>query len=741
MSPHVSVRVRALLSALLIPVLLTTGISLAQDSSDTGIPPEVADHANEWPLANGDYANSRNAVSTIDTSNVADLGMAWSVDIPSASYFGALATNPLIIDGIVYIEDLTSHVRAFNLDDGSLIWEHDYAAENLGPNGVAVGWGKVFATVGATGVAALDINSGDELWNIDLPLGPTEGIDIQPSVYDGLVYVSSVPGVGIGNFYEGGGIGELFALDQSTGEIVWQFATVDSEDIWGNPDVNSGGGAWYPPAVDVDSGVTYWSAANPAPWPGTDEFPSGTSRPGPNLYTNSLLALQHDTGEMNWYTQVKPHDLFDLDLQLSPILGTANVMGTQHDAVFVSGKLGTVYAMDRQTGEILWSTDVGEHQNDHLDAVPEGATIKVLPGSLGGVETPMALADDNMLYVPLLNQASYYTSTGSADVSEDIPSTGQLLALDTNTGAILWNQHYDSPVYGAATVVNDLVFTATYDGTIHAHDRHTGDEVWQWTAPTGINGSPAVVGDTVVWPAGSGAAPQLIALRLGAEALNATDPSADMGSTSPDPEQTAIPEASDSENTSAPVASSDAEATPQADMGDMNMEATAEATADSAASGDLSQYISYDEASNTVDLTILANQGNVNGGLNFNGRYLGGATITVPEGATVNVTFTNVGDMPHSAMVVMRDDLQQAILDTPVFDGAATPNPQNGTAGGETVSFTFVANAQGDYVMACGVPGHGLAGQWVHFIVGASDVTPSFVESEMQSGGNAGTGV
>src|SRR5690606_17239843 len=132
---------------------------------------------------------------------------------------------------------------------------------------------------GATGVAALDMATGEEIWTVDLPLDPVEGIDIQPSVYDNLVYVSSVPGVGLNNFYQGGGMGELFALNQETGEIVWQFNTIDSEDIWGSPEVNRGGGAWYTPAIDTASGMTYWSVANPAPCRELRSFPTHRAAP------------------------------------------------------------------------------------------------------------------------------------------------------------------------------------------------------------------------------------------------------------------------------------------------------------------------------------------------------------------------------------------------------------------------------------------------------------------------------
>ncbi|MEI6127479.1 MAG: PQQ-binding-like beta-propeller repeat protein, partial [Pseudomonadota bacterium] len=305
----------------------------------------------------------------------------------------------------------------------------------------------------------------------------------------------------------------IYALDQETGEKKWSFNTVDSEDIWGNPQVNSGGGAWYPPAIDSVTGLMYWGIGNPAPWPGTKDFPNGSSRPGPNLYTDSIIALDAKNGELKWFTQVLPHDLFDLDLQISPILTSATIKGKFREIVIGSGKLGKVYAFDRTTGDILWQTAVGEHMNDDLTTLPEGITT-VLPGPLGGVETPMAYAD-GVVYVPVVNLSAGYTPTELVASSIDFSKgTGELVALDVNTGAILWDNKFGSSNFGAATVVNNVVFTATFDGKIYAFDSKFGKELWTYQAAGGINGWPAAAGDTILFPVGLGTPPQLIAFKL-----------------------------------------------------------------------------------------------------------------------------------------------------------------------------------------------------------------------------------
>lgn len=477
------------------------------------VPPEVSGNAADWPLPNRDYENTRATTdSNIDSSNVADLKVLWSYPVPASSVFGAIATTPIIQGDRVYFQDLQNNIYALDRNDGSLIWRTEINIPNIGPNGVAVGWGKVFAGISFSEIAALDADTGDILWIKTLPTMSSEGLDIQPQVYNGLVLVSTVPGNSVSNFYAGGASGTIYALNQQTGAIQWSFNTVDSEDIWGDPEVNSGGGSWYPPAVDTETGALYWAVANPAPFPGTEEFPNGSSRPGDNLYTNSLVVLDRG-GSLLWYTQVLPHDILDYDLQLSPILASASINGAQQDIVLVAGKMGVIYAISRESGEILWQTPVGRHQNDELQEFPtDGSSVTVFPGVFGGVETPMAYAD-GIVYAAVVN-LSVDTTGSSFEVASFSEGTGELVAVDVDTGEILWNIEYDTLNFGGATVVNDLVFTATFDGVVYAYDRMTGDEVFSWQAPAGINGWPAVAGDMIIWPVGQGGTPSVVALSL-----------------------------------------------------------------------------------------------------------------------------------------------------------------------------------------------------------------------------------
>jgi outer membrane protein assembly factor BamB len=502
----------ALLSMLALP-------AWAQASGKVSvIPPEVTEYARDWPLPNRDYDNSRATMdSTINSGNVKDLGLGWSFEIPGIGRYGGAASTPIIMGSTVYFQDLKGNVFALDLRTGDTIWQKIYNSTAVeGPNGPAIGWGKVFAAKDAYNMVALNATTGEELWINQSALSPvnTTGIDIQPTVYNGMVYISTVPGTG-DIFYAPGGRGIIYALNQDTGEVAWSFETVP-KDLWGHPEVNSGGGSWYTPPIDNKTGIMFWAIANPAPFPGTKEWPSGSSRPGPNLYTDTMMALNHSTGDMIWYKQVYRHDLFDYDLQIAPILASANISGVQGDIVIGAGKMGKVYAFNRSTGELLWQIPVGIHnENSELNQLPPGVT-RTMPAVIGGVETPMAYSD-GVLYVPVIDMWTDWTPTELKTIQPFNDGDGELVAIDVNLGKILWYTKFDSINIGAATVVNDLVFTATYDGYIYAFKKDTGERVWKYRAPAGINGWPAVAGDTIIWPAGVIGTPSLIALKLNAE--------------------------------------------------------------------------------------------------------------------------------------------------------------------------------------------------------------------------------
>ena len=500
----------------LVPLVLLAIIVVPAYAATASVPPEVMNYSKDWPLPNHDYGNTRTATnSTINSGSVNSLGVAWSMPIVGISAYGGAASTPLILGSTVYFQDLLSNVYSLDLKTGKVNWAQMLNDTNYGPNGPSIGWGKVFIDRGHYNISALDIKSGQVLWTTRLSNTNTTGIDIQPTIYDGMVYASTVPGTSDLNWYTAGGIGIIYALDQETGKVRWNFSTVDSPNLWGHPEINSGGGCWYTPAIDLKTGIIYWGIGNPAPFPGTKEYPNGSSRPGPDLYTDSMMALNHSTGSMKWFNQVYPHDLYDFDLQIAPVLARGNVSGKQQDIVIGAGKMGKVFGFNRESGALLWSTAVGEHnENDSLDRLPEGIT-RTMPSVIGGVETPMAYAD-GILYVPVIDKFADWTPTSFVASTFNLSTGGgSFWAVNTSTGKVLWYKKFNSIDVGGATVVGDLVFTATYDGNIYAFKRDTGDNLWMYKAPAGINGWPAVSGDTIIWPCGIGGKPSLIAFRLG----------------------------------------------------------------------------------------------------------------------------------------------------------------------------------------------------------------------------------
>jgi outer membrane protein assembly factor BamB len=467
---------------------------------------------------NVDTSNTRHVGGPIDGSTVSKLGVAWSTTLTAKSQYGSYSSAPVISKGVIYSQDLASNVQAISLKTGRVAWTKSYEEPDQGPNGVVAAEGRVYGAT-QSAVFALDEKTGKQLWSVTLVRNEHEGIDMAPGFHAGIVYAATVPGT-VAKYYGGEGQGILWALDARTGKRLWHFDTAPN-DLWSaqNKSINSGGGLWYTPAFD-DHGSMYIGTANPAPFPGTEELPWGASRPGPNLYTDSLVKLDAKTGKLEWYYQQTPHDIYDWDLQDPPILMT---VGGRHE-VIGAGKGGVVVAVDASTGKPLWKRPVGTHNGhdkDNLYAM-KGETAKlslpetVYPGQLGGVIAPMA-SNGSTVFVPVVNHpAQMQTQT---EIQENGPTTGELVAVDAATGAVKWDQKLPGPAFGAVTVVNDLVFATTFEGAVYAFDGSTGNLVWQKQLPAGTNTGVAVSGDTVIAPAGvatgEGQTPKLVAYRLG----------------------------------------------------------------------------------------------------------------------------------------------------------------------------------------------------------------------------------
>src|SRR4051794_14155779 len=505
-------------------LLLGTSLFLAacggsNDSSSS------ATGATAWNLPNADLQNTRNVGGPINGSNVSTLGVAWTAPITASGAFGGYASTPVVENGVIYSQDIDSNVQAIELDSGKVLWTHKYSSESVGPNGLSVVNGTVYGNTGDAAFA-LKASNGDQLWIKKLTRNANEGIDMPPGVHDGTVYVSTVPG-NAKTFYAGSGQSFLSALDASTGATKWKWPEVLAN-LWSDQHthINSGGGQWYPPTFD-GQGHMYVGVANPAPFPGSPGLPWGSSRPGPDLYTDSIVKLDEQTGKVMWHYQLTPHDIYDYDLENSPIISNAN--GRQ--IVIDGGKAGILVAVDADTGKPIWKTSVGVHnghQNDNIAALHGDfsklhAPVTIEPGDLGGIESQLA-SDGKTVYAAVNNLPSHYSSDdgGLAAVQFAPPNTGtgDLVAVDEATGKVKWDKKLPSSPYGGASLTNGVVFTTTFDGTLYAFDSDTGHELWHTSLNAGTNTPVAVFGDTVVTagtiPSGKGAKAQIIAYRLGA---------------------------------------------------------------------------------------------------------------------------------------------------------------------------------------------------------------------------------
>jgi outer membrane protein assembly factor BamB len=487
-----------------------------------------------WTLPGGNLANTRDVASPITSSNVATLGVAWCVPAEStgathaAGFADEIATTPVVVNGVVYLQDLESNVMAIRLATGKVLWTHNYNSINGGPDGVNVVGGTVYAATNNAAVA-LSAATGKQLWSRTLIGNDLEGIDMAPGYNHGTVYVSTVPVSPSKGQYLGGARSTLWALNAATGAPEWSWDEV--QNLWGNPAINSGGGLWDPPSFDSQGNI-YIGTANPGPigqtgWP--KGHPWGTSRPGPDLYTDAVVKLSR-AGKLLWYYQLTPHDLFDWDLQNSPVLTTAH----GQPVVIDGGKAGILIELNARTGMLLWQRPVGVHSGpagagqltEHATPATASsllpATFTLEPGVLGGVESPLA-TNGSTVFAAVNNLGVPMTVKGLAETSKayeaSIPkATGEMVAVNQDTGKIEWDDKLPSSPYGAATVTNNVVFTTTYSGHLYAFNAKTGAILLNRPLSAGSNSPVTIDGSYLITGASvplSGKA-LIIAYKLGA---------------------------------------------------------------------------------------------------------------------------------------------------------------------------------------------------------------------------------
>jgi len=471
-----------------------------------------------------DYSNTRySPLNSISTANVAKLVPAF---VFQTGVVGAFETTPVIDGNMMLLTTPYDHAFAINAKTGARVWSYQAKLGTTifccGPvnRGVAILNGTAYIATLDGRLIALDEQNGRQKWAVQVGDNTTGfGITMAPLIYKNMVIVGGAGG-------EYGVRGSLTAYDASTGKQIWRWYASDAEHWAGNfspttPDgvdlhrdiaaekaaypkfkdawMKSGGAVWMTPAVDPDTNTIYATTGNPSP----DLL--GAVRPGDNLYTDSIVAIDASTGTLKWYYQEIPHDVWDLDA-VSPVtlFDTVDASGKPIKAVGQAGKTGWYYVLDRATGKLIRKSANFVPQ-ENMFAQPTREGVRMLPGANGGDEWSPTSYDPTLHYVfiPALHQPMNYSTRtqewqkgalwlGSAFVG--IPSEkqyGLMNAVDVNSGKVVWQYKTDQPLIGGAlSTAGGLTFTGEGNGMFDAFDSRTGKLLWQFQCGAGVNSAP-----------------------------------------------------------------------------------------------------------------------------------------------------------------------------------------------------------------------------------------------------------
>ncbi len=528
---------------LVAPALLcTAGLAVAQAPGGDAVQPSevtthrllhAADEPGNWMMYGGNYWNQRySKLARITTANVGQMipRMMFQTGIAK---LGSFENTPIVVDGTMYVTTPYNTAMAYDLKTGKQLWRYEHklgaTITCCGPNnrGVAVHGPHAYMGTLDGHLVALNRNDGSVLWDIeagDPALGYS--ITMAPLVIGDNVIV----GVSGGEY---GIRGNVTAYNAVSGQQVWRwysipapkgdptFDEVAPNGWWGTwptstPDgadlhrdtakekadsakyadtwKTGGGGVWMTPAYDPESGTIYVAVGNPSP------DLDGSIRPGDNLYTDAVVAIDASNGKTRWYYQTVPHDLWDLDAVSPPVVTT---LGGKKVVVH-AGKTAWVYVLDAATGKLVRRTDNFTPQ-ESMFALPSDKGTRMLPGANGGSEWSPISVDPNLNYAytaGLHQPMNYITHTapyekgrlwlGSAFVAiAGEEQYGLFSAVNLSTGKIVWQNKVPQPMMGGAlSTAGGLTFTGEGNGNFNAYDSKTGKLLWQFNAGAGCNSAP-----------------------------------------------------------------------------------------------------------------------------------------------------------------------------------------------------------------------------------------------------------
>ena len=505
-----------------------TGAALdAQVSFDRLL--RAASEPQNWLTYSGGYSGLRySELARITPQNVKDLQPQWVFQARSLEKFEA---TPLVVDGVMYTVQAPNDVVAIDAATGRTFWTYSHRPSQLARlccgrvnRGLAILRQMLFMGTIDGHLIALDAKSGRLVWDVVLTQ-PEAGysLTLAPLVVKDTVIVGPAGG-------EYGIRGFLAAFDARSGKQVWRFNTVAGPgerggETWGRDSWKTGGGSiWVTGSYDPDVNLTYWGIGNAGP----DR--NGDSRPGDNLYTASVVALDADTGRLKWHYQFSPHDEFDQDATQIPVLVDLPWQGRPRKLLLWANRNGFFYVLDRVSGEFLsgkpfvrvtWADGFDTHGRPRRvpgqEPTPRGTLV--YPGNQGATNwySPSFSPRTRLFYVPAwVDYASLFIKrpqtyvqgqyfgggegratdaqglrTATNNLRTDDEGYGAILAIDPLTGLRRWEyKMVDFTDAGVLTTASDLLFSGGREGDVYALDARTGARLWKFTVGGQVQSGP-----------------------------------------------------------------------------------------------------------------------------------------------------------------------------------------------------------------------------------------------------------
>jgi alcohol dehydrogenase (cytochrome c) len=449
-----------------------------------------------WPTYHGDYSGRRHSSLTqITPANVGKMGLAWAFQTGTGIQ---IKSSPILVDGILYFT-LPDNVWAVDARSGHMLWRYTYPPNpglHIGHRGVGIYKGTLYFTTPDCHLVALDAKTGTVKWNVTIAdVSKGYWMSVSPLVVRDHVIV----GVS-GDFDNLQGV--LQSRDAETGEKQWEWNASPPPNT---PGMTTGGGMWMTGTYDPDLNLIYWGTGNPTP------VLNGKPRPGDNLYTCSIVALNPDTGKLTWAFQPSPHDTHDWDAAETPVLVDGDFHGKPHKMLMQSSRNGYFFVLDRTNGKSLLTTPFGPVNwakgidakgqpipNPDKEPAPDGRLIAPDEGGMTNYRSP---SFDPKLGLFLVNAHPSYSlyfakpadgAYGWAGADYGLWSVGLIEAIDYQTGKIKWSHEVGQGGSGAGVLTTDsgVLFTGDGSGNIIALETATGKTLWHAGTGVGMATSP-----------------------------------------------------------------------------------------------------------------------------------------------------------------------------------------------------------------------------------------------------------